>query len=282
MEKDKALREYFYARVNQMTEEWHNSIEDNDPESVYASTYPDVIRNLKEQNNDFHKYVCNIFIEEESSFFERFNDWILRIAKDSNHVATPIHYILREFMRVREQYLKHVTKFVNEYEIEISREQENKWNRLVNRVFDITITKFVEEYFKNSKELLAAQQNMINELSSPVISLKNQTALLPLVGDIDTNRAKVVLENTLHQCSTKGVKHLFIDLSGVAMVDTMVANEIFQLIAALNLIGVGSTLSGIRPEIAVTAMQLGLSFENISITSTLSQAIILNEKNDQF
>jgi rsbT co-antagonist protein RsbR len=60
------------------------------------------------------------------------------------------------------------------------------------------------------------------------------------------------------------------------MVDTMVAHQIFQLIDALDLIGVKSTLSGIRPEIASTAVQLGLSFENISIKSNLSQALSAN------
>ncbi|MCY7654318.1 RsbT co-antagonist protein RsbRB, partial [Bacillus safensis] len=63
---------------------------------------------------------------------------------------------------------------------------------------------------------------MIYELSSPVIVLKSQIALLPLVGDIDTARAKIILENTLNQCLQKGVQHLCIDLSGVVIIDTMV------------------------------------------------------------
>lgn len=52
------------------------------------------------------------------------------------------------------------------------------------------------------------------------------------------------------------------------MIDTMVAHQLFSLIEALRLIGVSSTLSGIRPEIAQTAVQLGLSFEDISLRST--------------
>ena len=57
------------------------------------------------------------------------------------------------------------------------------------------------------------------------------------------------------------------------MINTMVAHQLFTLMGALGLIGVSSTLSGIRPEIAQTAVQLGLSFEGISLRSTLASAI---------
>ncbi|MEH6941966.1 STAS domain-containing protein [Bacillus sp. JJ722] len=278
MEKNKALRDYFQSRADQLTEEWYETVEDHDPDSVYSSTNPAVIQNLKSQNNEFHLYVCNSFVEDEEVFFDEFNEWILKTATDSYHVSTPIHYILREFSRVRQQYLDYLSRFVEEYENKVSWEQSSTWNRKINRIFDITITKFVEVNHKTSTALLVAQQEMIYELSSPVISLKNSTALLPLVGDVDTARAKIILEKTLKQCSEKGITHLFIDLSGVVLIDTMVANEIFQLIKALKLIGVSSTLSGIRPEIAVTAMHLGLSFDQINVTTTLSQAIFESEK----
>ena len=83
----------------------------------------------------------------------------------------------------------------------------------------------------------------------------------------------MILENTLHQCSEKRITQLYIDLSGVAMVDTMVAQQLFTLIESLGMLGVKATLSGIRPEIAQTAVQLGLSFSNLSIRSSLAEAI---------
>ncbi|WP_163102492.1 STAS domain-containing protein [Peribacillus alkalitolerans] len=278
MEKNLALRGFFKEHANQLTEEWYATLEDHDPKSVYSATDPKIVETLKQQNNEFHHYVNDIFVEEESSFFTRFNSWIVKIAQDSQHAVTPIHYIVREFIRTREQYLDYLKKFIEQYPEVVPQCQKEEWNRLVIRVIDITITRFIEEYYKHSNTLLEAQQDMINELSSPVISLKGSTALLPLVGDIDTSRAKRLIENTLQQCTDKGVSHLFIDLSGVVMVDTMVANQIFQLMEALRMLGVNTTLSGIRPEIAATAIQLGLSFENVKITSTLSQAITLSEK----
>lgn len=96
---------------------------------------------------------------------------------------------------------------------------------------------------------------------------------MPLVGDIDTARAKIILENTLKQCSQKGVQHLCIDLSGVVIIDTMVAQQIFDLVTSLRLIGVETTISGIRPEIAQTAVQLGLPFNEFRTAASLAHAL---------
>lgn len=171
----------------------------------------------------------------------------------------------------REQYLLLIADFVKENDIES--DTRSQWNRAIVRIFDEIILKFTEESHHYSIKQLEAQQEMINELSSPVISLSKTRALLPLVGDIDTARSASILDNTIKQCADKKVSHLFIDLSGVVIIDTMVAHQIFQLIHGLSLIGVKTTLSGIRPEIATTAIQLGLSFDKISIASTLSKAI---------
>lgn len=273
LNKNEALRMFFLKHADQLTEEWYESIEDNDPESVYASTHPEVISVLKDQNNEFHLYIADVFIKSEKEFFDSFETWILKIAEDGEHVRTPIHYIIREFFRVRKQYLTYLNQFVEEYEQNITQEEIDEWNELIVRVFDITVYKFVEEHHQHSKRLLEAHKELINELSSPVIPLSDHIAILPLVGDIDTARARRILENTLTRRAEQQVNHLYIDISGVVIVDTMVAHQIFQLIDALKLIGVESTISGVRPEIAITASHLGLSFENISTKSTLANAM---------
>jgi rsbT co-antagonist protein RsbR len=138
---------------------------------------------------------------------------------------------------------------------------------------DEVILRFIEATHKYPQTVLKAQQATINELSAPVILLSNHQGLLPLIGDIDTSSAKMILEKTLKHCSQRGIHHLFVDLSGVAMIDTMVAHQLFQLLNALKLIGVKITLSGIRPGIAQTAVQLGLSFQETEVRSNLAQAL---------
>lgn len=65
---------------------------------------------------------------------------------------------------------------------------------------------------------------------TPVISLNDNTALLPLIGDIDTMRGMFLLENTLQKCAEKNVTRLFIDLSGVHAIDSASAQQLSKLI----------------------------------------------------
>jgi rsbT co-antagonist protein RsbR len=271
LQKSEQLYKYFIENADRLTEDWYANLDRTDPNGVYASDNPEVIKTLKKQNNDFHYYLAKVFVEEEERFLEDFHEWVIAISSDKEHLETPIHFIIREFIRTREQYFQLVEEFKQKNDI--PEERITVWNRSIVRIFDIVILQFTEQFHENSIRQLRAQQEMINELSSPVILLSENRALLPLVGDIDTARAAAILENTIKQCAEKRVTQLFIDLSGVIIIDTMVAHQIFQLIKGLSLIGVHSTLSGIRPEIATTAIQLGLSFNDITIASTLSKAI---------
>ncbi|CAG9620655.1 STAS domain-containing protein [Sutcliffiella rhizosphaerae] len=277
MHRNKDLHNFLLDKAKVLTDEWYESLDKSATVGVYASTDPLVIKTLKKQNFDFHLHLCKIFIEEEDNFFHNFEEWIQTVAQDEEHLNTPIHITLHEFFRVRGQYLEFIAEFVQEHQEE--KERELRWNHVIIKAFDNVVLKFVEENQKYSNERLQAQQEMIQELSSPVIALDNNRALLPLVGDIDTTRAKFILEHTLEQCGEKGINHLYIDLSGVVIIDTLVADQIFNLLKALNLIGVKTTLSGIRPEIAQTTVQLGISFNEVSIRPTLAGALTLPEAN---
>lgn len=265
---------YIYLKENtrNLTEEWYQNIDKTKTAGVYASKEPDVIKGLKEQNHDFHLHFIELFRKDEKEFFQDFEPWIIKIASDIEHINTPIHYVIREFKNVRNQYFDYVRKFAEAHP-EITRKEVDEWYDVILKEMDEVILRFVEATYRYSQTVLKAQQETINELSAPVISLSNHQGLLPLVGDIDTSRAKMILENTLKHCSQRGIHHLFVDLSGVAMIDTMVAHQLFQLLNALKLIGVKTTLSGIRPEIAQTAVQLGLSFKETEIRTNLAQAL---------
>ncbi len=273
MHRDKALHSFLIEKTWQLTEDWYQSIDKSKATGVYASTNPKTIETLKNQNHEFHEHFCEVFVTEENKFLKDFERWVLMIAQDEEHLNTPVTVIMKEFFNVQKQYLNLVQEFVNIHQGEYPQTIIDVWNEIIIETFNKIVTWFVEENQKYSEEKLIAQQEMINELSSPVIALNNHMGLLPLIGVIDTQRAKYIVENTLEQCTEKEITHLFIDLSGVLIIDTMVAQQIFSLIETLGLIGVKSTLSGIRPEIAMTAIQLGLSFEKVSIKSNLAQAI---------
>ncbi|MGF3104580.1 STAS domain-containing protein [Rossellomorea sp. DUT-2] len=111
------------------------------------------------------------------------------------------------------------------------------------------------------------------ELSIPVIKISNQIGVLPLIGDIDTQRAQELMDKALSKGSELGLEYMVIDLSGVPIIDTMVADRIFKVVEALSLIGVETILSGIRPEIAQTMTHLGINTSTITVTSSLHIAL---------
>lgn len=272
MHRNQDLYIFLKENTRNLTEEWYEHIDKTKTGGVYASNDSDVIKVLKEQNHDFHLHFIELFKKGEKDFFQDFEPWIIEIASDFEHINTPIHYIIKEFKNVRNQYFDYIRKFA-ELHPNITRKEVDGWYDLILKEMDEVILRFVEATYKYSQNVLKAQQETINELSAPVISLSNHQGLLPLIGDIDTSRAKMILENTLKHCSQSGINHLFVDLSGVAMIDTMVAHQLFQLFNALKLIGVKTTLSGIRPEIAQTAVQLGLSFKETEVRTNLAQAL---------
>ncbi|WHX38775.1 STAS domain-containing protein [Mesobacillus sp. AQ2] len=272
MHRNQELYNFLRENSRNLTEEWHQNIDKENTAGVYASSDPDVVSALKEQNHEFHLHFIELFKKAEGEFFQDFKPWIEKIASDGEHVKTPIQFVIKEFKNVRNQYFDYIRRFAQLHP-EIAREEVDFWYDTILKEMDEVILRFIEATYKYSQGVLKAQQETINELSAPVISLTNRQGLLPLIGDIDTSRAKMILENTLHQCTQRGIQHLFVDLSGVAMIDTMVAHQIFQLLNALKLIGVNATLSGMRPEIAQTAVQLGISFKKMDIKANLAQAI---------
>lgn len=273
MHVNKELYAFLLGVAAQMTEDWYASLNKSDSTGVYSSTDPKVIKKLKQQNNEFHLRFFQVFDKEEREFFKQLGDWIEAIGQDEQHLNTPIYFILREFFRTQEQYLGYIDQFVKLHGDQYTQEEINSWYRIVVKVISEVMERFTEANHRYANKIMKAQQATIDELSTPIISLKDNTALLPLIGDIDTTRGMSLLENTLQKCAEKNVTRLFIDLSGVHSIDSGSAHQLSQLIESLHLIGIQTTLSGLRPEIAMTAVKLQLPFDKVTIKSTLAQAI---------
>ncbi|MBN3554914.1 STAS domain-containing protein [Fictibacillus nanhaiensis] len=144
---------------------------------------------------------------------------------------------------------------------------------IIDPLLDETVHAFSVAYVENNNRVLGLAREAIEELSVPVVRLTRAVAVLPLVGTIDTHRSKLIMETSLQKCMELQIEHLFIDLSGVAVIDTMVAHNLFKVINSLKLLGVNVTLSGMRPELAQTVVSLGISFDGFSIAGNLYQEL---------
>lgn len=272
--KNELLYNFLCERTDFLTEQWYERL-DKTKGGIYGSQNPETIQQLKTQNNEFHERFCSIFNNGEKGGVKEFQDWIYRIAKDEGHLNTPLSDILEEFFATEKQYLELVTEFAEANQDSISLMEFSELNYKVTSTINDVVLEFSRQNTLAAEQRLSAQQELITEMSAPVIRLGETIGLLPLIGEITTHRAQVIFEKTLEQSAENKIETLFIDLSGVPIIDTMVAHQIFQLIKGLKLIGVNTALSGISPNIAQTAIQLGLDFSDIKVFNTLTQAIDL-------
>lgn len=139
----------------------------------------------------------------------------------------------------------------------------------VNDWIDPIINKLVNEYTGNWENTVFLQRIALQELSAPLIPVMKDITIMPLIGTIDTERAKLIMENLLEGVIKHNAEVVLIDITGVPVVDTMVAHHIIQAAEAVRLIGSTCILVGIRPEIAQTIVNLGIDLTRFPTRSSL-------------
>ncbi len=98
--------------------------------------------------------------------------------------------------------------------------------------------------------LIEAQQQELLELSTPVIQVWEGILVLPLIGEIDNQRAAQVTESVLAALVRTGSRHVIIDLTGVPEIGDAAASAMLRTIQAVGLLGADCSLTGIAPTIA--------------------------------
>lgn len=140
-------------------------------------------------------------------------------------------------------------------------------------LLDHAMYSYSSAYIDAYQERLTAARQEFFELSAPVVPIADKVAILPLVGDLEIDRAQFILEKTLTAANKLRISTLVIDLSGVVKVDSMVAEQIIKIVQALNMVGVKAILTGIRSEIAITLSQLGIDTRSLVTGGSLKQTL---------
>jgi rsbT co-antagonist protein RsbR len=271
---DQELYDYILENSGNITSKWFTEKSDFDGSFYSNNPNPEIDQVLLEQHALTIRTVAYAFLEEENGFQEQLLLWAETVAKSRIEHNTPIHDVIQALNKTRETIWLYVEHFANDHLDEVNNTHILKWSRLFNKAFDQLIHSFSSRYYELSTNRLNAQQDLINELSIPIIPILDGVGVLPVIGEIDTTRARSLLEDVPYKCVEVGINKLFIDISSVTFMDTMVANEMFHLIDVLQLLGIKTSLSGIRPEVAQASIQLGVDFGNISTFSSLKQALL--------
>ena len=123
------------------------------------------------------------------------------------------------------------------------------------------------------EQIIEGQQAALRELSTPIIPITDGVIAMPLIGAIDSNRAQQVIEGLLTGVAELGATTAILDITGVLVVDTQVANALLRAAQAVKLLGAQVIITGIRPEVAQTLVGLGLDLSGITTLATLQSGI---------
>jgi rsbT co-antagonist protein RsbR len=132
-----------------------------------------------------------------------------------------------------------------------------------------------EAFQKSREEVILRQQKELLELSTPVVRLWENILALPLIGTLDSARTQVVMQNLLEAIVETRSDYAIIDITGVPVVDTLVAQHLLKTVAAARLMGADCLISGIRPQIAQTIIHLGVDLSEVTTKATLADAFEL-------
>ena len=134
----------------------------------------------------------------------------------------------------------------------------------------------MEQHATEQSRLLSEveqQRNAIRELSMPVIPVSKSTLVVPLVGVLDTKRLAQLQEETLSALQRSSARKLILDITGVPLVDTMVAQGLISVVQAAGLLGADVTLVGVRPEVAQAIVGLGIHLNSMRTAMDLQSAL---------
>jgi len=138
-----------------------------------------------------------------------------------------------------------------------------------------------EAYQKSREAVIARQQQELLELSTPVVKLWDGILAVPLIGTLDSARTQLVMESLLQRIIDTEATIAIIDITGVPTVDTLVAQHLIKTVAAARLMGADCIVSGIRPQIAQTMVQLGVDLD-VTTKASLAEALRLAlQRSDQ-
>jgi rsbT co-antagonist protein RsbR len=134
-----------------------------------------------------------------------------------------------------------------------------------NRIANTVAVSFVDE----RERVIRQQQDAIRELSTPVLPVRERLLILPIIGVLDSERAKQLTEQLLGGIRRHRAKVVVIDITGAPDVDVAVANHLVETVDASRLMGASVIITGLSPKIAQTLVTIGVDLSKMNTIGDL-------------
>lgn len=160
-----------------------------------------------------------------------------------------------------------------QHDFEVLNRVLDAYEPAANRIANTVAVSFVEE----RERIIRQQQDAIRELSTPVLQVRERLLILPIIGMLDSQRAKQVTEQLLRGIRNNRAKVVVVDITGVPTIDSTVANHLVQTVEASRLMGAGVIITGLSSEIAQTLVTIGVDLSKMNAVGDLQGGIELAE-----
>lgn len=160
------------------------------------------------------------------------------------------------------------------YDGSLGPEEYAKTARSITKLMNLDIAIVVDTYSILTEKTIREQSDSLLRMSTPVTAIWQDILMLPIVGIVDSSRAQDIMNAMLTAIAETQSRVIIMDISGVAVVDTAVANHLIKITKATKLMGCECTISGVSAVIAQTMVELGIDVGNIKTTATLKDALV--------
>ena len=142
--------------------------------------------------------------------------------------------------------------------IDIIEENEDNYeilNNYIKKIYALAFNVF-EEFEIIQKDVINKQIETIKSMDIPILRIDNDTILIPLIGFIDSQKAFDLIRKILTTIKEKNTLKVIVDIEGIPVIDTEIANQFLRLHRAIKIIGAELIISGITPAVAETLVHL--------------------------
>ncbi|MGK7379064.1 RsbT co-antagonist protein RsbRA [Planococcus sp. 1R117A] len=258
---NKKMAGYIQENSTEIISRWQELMKNEKDERSFQVMPTDL---MNQTSKEFADLMLSNLLESHQAYENRLNDFaekVVRLGWSVTFVTKAInHFSEVVFEGMEEKGI--ITK-------ENFRDFYREFNNWIIPIRDSTI----DTYSKTWERTVSLQKIALQELSASLIPVFDKVSVMPLVGTIDTERAKLIMENLLEGVVKHRAEVVLLDITGVPVVDTMVAHHIIQAADAVRLVGAKCMLVGIRPEIAQTIVTLGINLNEFTTTSTLQRGV---------
>lgn len=148
----------------------------------------------------------------------------------------------------------------------------------LSKFCELSLSVLGEAYLATKEGIIGQQADEIRELSIPVLRVRDRLLILPLIGVVDTHRARLLTQELLKTVRVNRAKAVVMDITGVAAMDSRVANHILQSIEAARLMGATVVVTGLSSEVAQALAGLGGGLSRLSTVGDLQEGMEVAER----